>query len=739
MAISALAWKYRQKLTVPIAVTGYTDLTNFPVLLSWTGTAGTSNLPSGMFDADGATPAKSNGGDLRFTLDKYGQIELPFELVYFATNNDPSLARAEIRVNIPNIYAVVASPFYVWWGNAAANQYGGGDTYGWYNCWNSGYAGVWHLTSSSAPFGDSTRNVLNSSTSANNSQADAKIYKGRLYNSSVNTAYIGIFNAAPLNMTAAITLSAWVNATNWTTNRRILQKGAGGDPQYRLLAEGGLLKFECKGLTTTFVTATLPSTGAWHLIHGTYDGANLRIFVDGAQVAIQAATGTMATSTDELDIGHKPASTANGDSFLGTIDECVVMNAALNSDWILTEYNNQNNPNTFIIQGAIETIAPLTGYGQCIRVLNDRTKLGSDEVDIGCPFIWTGSQATSNLPQEMMDADGGFSAKSDGSDLRFSSDINGIEQLAFEIVNFVTDNNPANARACIWVRVKFLSASANTPIYVWYKKATATAVGDYDAQGKQSCWRSGNINIVSIHHMAGTGNVSDSTLNGWTLINNGTTSDASGKFSTARAFLGSSSQYLAGNSAFCTIPNDFSIAFWMKSSATSNTGTQWYSGNGLIDGEVGGSTTDYGISYLNNKIAFGMGAPDTTIQSAATVNDGNWHHVLVTRVASTGAMVLYLDGTSSATGTGATAARTTATYHVGKIYAGTNYFTGSIDEIWMAQSAVSSTRVTSVYNAQNNPATFWSLGTPFCGDNFPMKPFGRMFMPASNLGFDRIL
>jgi len=88
----------------------------------------------------------------------------------------------------------------------------------------------------------------------------------------------------------------------------------------------------------------------------------------------------------------------------------------------------------------------------------------------------------------------------------------------------------------------------------------------------------------------------------------------------------------------------FSITFWMKTASAGPAGTAWYSGAGLVDGEVGGVVNDFGVSLLAGKIAFGVGNPDTTVLSTTNVNDDQWHHVALTRNGLTGLLAIYLDG-----------------------------------------------------------------------------------------------
>ena len=97
------------------------------------------------------------------------------------------------------------------------------------------------------------------------------------------------------------------------------------------------------------------------------------------------------------------------------------------------------------------------------------------------------------------------------------------------------------------------------------------------------------------------------------------------------------------------VDNDFTIAFWVKTTQTAGTG-QWYNGAGLVDGDYPGVANDFGTALLGGKFAFGVGNPDTTISSSATINDGNWHLCVATRQQTTGLMKVYVDGALSATG-----------------------------------------------------------------------------------------
>jgi hypothetical protein len=134
-----------------------------------------------------------------------------------------------------------------------------------------------------------------------------------------------------LDPISQITLGAYINAASWSSGERILQKSDGTTVQYALWDDSGNLKFSVAGLSPGYVTATLPSTGAWHAIVGTYDGSNLKIYIDGSQAASTSASGSPTATTGDLNIGYVPGSTTSGNSFDGTITEGKIYDYALGS------------------------------------------------------------------------------------------------------------------------------------------------------------------------------------------------------------------------------------------------------------------------------------------------------------------------------------------------------------------------------------------------------------------------
>jgi hypothetical protein len=177
------------------------------------------------------------------------------------------------------------------------------------------------------------------------------------------------------------------------------------------------------------------------------------------------------------------------------------------------------------------------------------------------------------------------------------------------------------------------------------------------------------------------GSAQDSSGNG----NHGTANALSyvaGKVGTQAAqFNGKSSYVLIPRS----IENDFTVAMWLKTTDTAGSaGAQWWSGKGLVDGEVAGGGADWGTAIVSGTFALGVGSSggDTNIASSVNINDGTWHHVAATRNNTSGAMQVYVDGVLRGSGTGPTGSRTfPPSLRIGSLQTANNYLNGTLDDV----------------------------------------------------------
>jgi hypothetical protein len=144
---------------------------------------------------------------------------------------------------------------------------------------------------------------------------------------------------------------------------------------------------------------------------------------------------------------------------------------------------------------------------------------------------------------------------------------------------------------------------------------------------------------------------------------------------------------------------NFSIAFWVRTGASGGT-PNWYNGEGLVDGDVSGTTGDFGVALVGAKAGFGIGNPDTTLASVKSINDNLWHQIVATRDAGSGAMNLFVDGKLDSSLTGPTGPRTNPpALHIGSILSGGGFFNGSISDVALFPQVLTTNQIATLYSA----------------------------------------
>lgn len=194
-----------------------------------------------------------------------------------------------------------------------------------------------------------------------------------------------------------------------------------------------------------------------------------------------------------------------------------------------------------------------------------------------------------------------------------------------------------------------------------------------------------------------------------------------------------------GASGYTQVPRvigstNFSIAFWLRTAATGGT-PNWYNGQGLVDGEVGGVTGDFGLALVGNKVSFGVGNPDTTLTSVKTVNDNQWHQVVATRDAGSGAMALYVDGKLDNSTIGPTGSRTSSpALRFGSLQTGVNFFSGSMSDVAFYQQVLTSNQIATLYSGASGIFYDVTLTNHISGGNLVLNWIGNgKLLEATNV------
>jgi hypothetical protein len=151
---------------------------------------------------------------------------------------------------------------------------------------------------------------------------------------------VSIPDSNSLDLTTGMTLEAWVYPTSIESGwDAILIKEYGSGPTYSILANGD-------GNTPyTYISSnnigygagggtTLP-VNSWTHVAATFDGATIRLFLNGTQVKTVSFSGAIQVSARELFIGG--STFLSNEGFPGVIDEVRIYNRALSASEIASD------------------------------------------------------------------------------------------------------------------------------------------------------------------------------------------------------------------------------------------------------------------------------------------------------------------------------------------------------------------------------------------------------------------
>jgi len=327
------AWSRRMRISVqPSKVGG--DLYNFPVYVDLA-TLGT----------DFFTIVDHNGADIVVTLGD-GTTKLLRELVAI---DAVAADTGELHFLAPYLSAQVATDFYIYFGNAVANE--ANDDGVWVD-----YKVVQHLNNdpSSAPpqMIDSSINNYDGTSAGTMTSGDLVV--GKLGNSlelDGTDDYISLTDYDYVDLgTDDFTISIWVNTTSLINNYMFSKYQTTNDRWYARVDAGGRLQFYNMVAGTARIQM-YPSTvigldsGQWgHIIFASDRDTSNYIYKNGQVLTL--STNVTYTSAVSPSIDFRIGS-YNGDGFDGKLDEVRFANKAFSAARISTEYNNQNSASTF--------------------------------------------------------------------------------------------------------------------------------------------------------------------------------------------------------------------------------------------------------------------------------------------------------------------------------------------------------------------------------------------------------
>lgn len=295
-------------------------------------------------------------------------------------------------------------------------------------------------------------------------------------------------------------------------------------------------------------------------------------------------------------------------------------------------------------------------------------------------------------------ADFHTNVKSDGGDIRVT-ESDGTTEIPREVVFYdsSTDTGELYFKASI-------DGDTDTDFYVYYGNSAASDYAVNDTYGTNNVWSSAYKGVW--HLQAGvSGKVLDSSTNqndgvltntsfGTGVINNGVVFDGSADVD-------------FGDTESLRIINNQTIMLWVyptNSSARRSIFSKALGGEFSILRETNGTLNYYyGTSGGNTP-------PYQFLNSNYSIPNDEWTHIVVTRDFTLGKLTFYINGSqssqSSTTYEAASVSSLTAQLGRGYVY----NFMGTLDEVRILGESLSSTWISTEYNNQSSPSTFYSIG-----------------------------
>jgi hypothetical protein len=309
-----------------------------------------------------------------------------------------------------------------------------------------------------------------------------------------------------------------------------------------------------------------------------------------------------------------------------------------------------------------------------------------------------------NLPTSALDT-GSLSCLNGGGDWRFSTDINGTNQVPLDLdpANCVTSATPSNTKFIGWIRFPTY-ASGTREIYAFWNKAGQSQPIPSAAFGSEDVYQ-------DFRYVSHDG-ITDSTGNS-TITQFGSPTAGTGHLGSPSVILNGTTQYGRASSARTPTGAGY-YSTWIKDT------------NGASDGCAVGSfksTASFdwestGVSgSLNARGLVRRGGNGTsTIESSTTYTTNNWIESTLNLI-GIAEQSEYLNGAGKTTDTTSRALSGETydrlTYGRCDDSSPSGYVEGEMAEMWVSDTPKTGDFIFSRYANISDPSTFWTAGAVF--------------------------
>jgi hypothetical protein len=301
------------------------DFSDFPILIHIT-------------DPDLKSKARSDGYDILFTASDLS-TKLDHERERYVSATGELIAWVEV----PQLSSTTDTIIYMYYGNSGAS-----DQQNIEGTWSNGYVGVYHMvedsgsiSNSASATNDGTR--VNTPVRTNGQIGYGQEFSGGGADDMFNVGDLGIADGVD----DEIAFSAWANIDNSNVEDwgKIISKRDSGDTTYVYA-----MSFNTDADRDVYPiingnsgSAIIVDKSTWVYLAGRYNGTQKTFHINGTQVDSEDQSGALWASSADTTIGSR----AGTQNFGGILDEVRFSDVARSAQWIETEFNNQNDTESF--------------------------------------------------------------------------------------------------------------------------------------------------------------------------------------------------------------------------------------------------------------------------------------------------------------------------------------------------------------------------------------------------------